>query len=310
MSEYQIFGSKHAYEVSEYLKGRGDFTESEINKILEQPKHVEQVAEFIKICDHYNRKKVVILCANIDHAEKICEEIEKYEQCMIIHSKIKKPHKRIEDYKKNHIRFCVSVMMLSEGTDIPQVDAIVYLRPTKSSRLMVQSAGRGLRLHEGKEFCLLLDYGHVFQNCGTPHRPIIPTNVGEKEENEPNFMRQCEACCYIFDIRDTEDKSCPACGHKNQTDRDAEKNLKKNIIEEVETHELILNSSHIYKRGTSKNGLPYLTVKIGLKTYHTFFGKQVKWLLSSLRPDAKVVYTMEGTSKFKVLTIEPHRLIL
>jgi superfamily II DNA or RNA helicase len=48
--------------------------------------------------------------------------------------------------------------LLSEGVDIPHVDMVVPLRPTKSRALYAQQVGRGTRICEGKENVLLLDF--------------------------------------------------------------------------------------------------------------------------------------------------------
>src|SRR4029077_15545704 len=48
--------------------------------------------------------------------------------------------------------------LYNEGVDLPFVDALLLLRPTMSATLFLQQLGRGLRLHEGKESCLVLDF--------------------------------------------------------------------------------------------------------------------------------------------------------
>lgn len=50
-----------------------------------------------------------------------------------------------------------NAMLWTEGVDIPSVDCICVLRPTKSRALYAQMVGRGTRLAEGKDYCLLLD---------------------------------------------------------------------------------------------------------------------------------------------------------
>lgn len=296
---YEIFGSEHAFEVSEYLKGKGDYTESQVKSMVAQDKHVKQVREIIDICKVKNRKKVVVLCANIEHAETVKNEIEKYEQCMIVHSKIKKAHEIITEYKQNNMRFCVSVMMLSEGTDIPEIDCIVYLRPTKSSRLMVQSAGRGLRLHEGKEYCLMLDYGRVFTNCGNPHSPLIPDEKGNTNRDESD-MKQCDSCFYIYS-KSEYGNTCPKCGFTPVAEK-KKPDLEESLLDTSDVYQININKSQIYKRGISKFGAPYLTIKAG-SAFHTLFGGQVKWLLGCM-PDATITYTKNNKAKFKVLKIE------
>jgi hypothetical protein len=49
-------------------------------------------------------------------------------------------------------------MLLTEGFDAPDIDAILMSRPTKSKGLYTQCVGRGLRLAPGKKECLLLDF--------------------------------------------------------------------------------------------------------------------------------------------------------
>lgn len=48
--------------------------------------------------------------------------------------------------------------LYNEGVDLPFVDTLLLLRPTQSATVMLQQLGRGLRLHEGKRACLVLDF--------------------------------------------------------------------------------------------------------------------------------------------------------
>ena len=60
-------------------------------------------------------------------------------------------------FRAGEVRVLVNCMLLTEGVDIPQVDAIVLARPTKSRALYLQMCGRGFRRHPAKTDCLLLD---------------------------------------------------------------------------------------------------------------------------------------------------------
>lgn len=51
-----------------------------------------------------------------------------------------------------------TVNLFNEGIDIPAVNTLFLLRPTQSPVVFQQQIGRGLRLHEGKSCCLVLDY--------------------------------------------------------------------------------------------------------------------------------------------------------
>ena len=63
----------------------------------------------------------------------------------------------LKDFGDGKIRVLCNCMILTEGVDIPNIDAIVMARPTKSSTLMQQMVGRGFRKAEGKKDCLLID---------------------------------------------------------------------------------------------------------------------------------------------------------
>ena len=52
---------------------------------------------------------------------------------------------------------CV-VDIFNEGVDIPEVDTLLFLRPTESLTIFLQQLGRGLRLADGKECCTVLDF--------------------------------------------------------------------------------------------------------------------------------------------------------
>jgi superfamily II DNA or RNA helicase/HKD family nuclease len=56
------------------------------------------------------------------------------------------------------VNFLFTVDLFNEGVDIPEVDCVLFLRPTESSTVFLQQLGRGLRLDTGKTTCLVLDF--------------------------------------------------------------------------------------------------------------------------------------------------------
>lgn len=51
-----------------------------------------------------------------------------------------------------------AVDVMNEGIDIPDVNILLFLRATHSRRIFVQQLGRGLRLSDGKEKVIVLDF--------------------------------------------------------------------------------------------------------------------------------------------------------
>lgn len=56
------------------------------------------------------------------------------------------------------VRFIFVVDLYNEGVDIPQVNTVLFLRPTESATIFIQQLGRGLRLHENKDVLTVLDF--------------------------------------------------------------------------------------------------------------------------------------------------------
>ena len=63
------------------------------------------------------------------------------------------------------INFLFVVDLYNEGVDIPEIDTILFLRPTESLTIFLQQLGRGLRLSPGKECLTVLDFiGHAHRS--------------------------------------------------------------------------------------------------------------------------------------------------
>ncbi len=62
------------------------------------------------------------------------------------------------------VNFVFVVDLYNEGVDIPEVDTVLFLRPTESLTVFLQQLGRGLRLHQEKECLTVLDF------IGSQHR--------------------------------------------------------------------------------------------------------------------------------------------
>ncbi|MDN5939832.1 MAG: DUF3427 domain-containing protein, partial [Salinisphaera sp.] len=60
--------------------------------------------------------------------------------------------------RRREINFIFTVDLYNEGVDIPDVDTIVFLRPTESLTVFLQQLGRGLRLADGKDYVTVLDF--------------------------------------------------------------------------------------------------------------------------------------------------------
>lgn len=63
----------------------------------------------------------------------------------------------LDAFKKGEFPVLVNCAILTEGADIPAIDCVLLMRPTKSSNLFSQMIGRGMRQFPGKTDCLIMD---------------------------------------------------------------------------------------------------------------------------------------------------------
>ena len=63
-----------------------------------------------------------------------------------------------DDLVSGRVKFIFVVDIYNEGVDIPEVNTVMFLRPTESLTVFLQQLGRGLRLAEGKECLTVLDF--------------------------------------------------------------------------------------------------------------------------------------------------------
>lgn len=81
-----------------------------------------------------------------------------------------------EDFGDNECRILSNARCLTEGVDIPDLDAVLFLNPRKSQVDIVQAVGRVMRYSPGK------DYGYIILPIGIPSdtTPEIALNNNEK----------------------------------------------------------------------------------------------------------------------------------
>ena len=102
------------------------------------------------------------------------------------------------DLVSGKIKFIFVVDLYNEGVDIPEVNTILFLRPTESATVFLQQLGRGLRLQENKECLTVLDFigrAHKKYNFQTKFRALIgPSRKSVKGMIEDGFTYLPRGC--------------------------------------------------------------------------------------------------------------------
>ena len=64
----------------------------------------------------------------------------------------------LRDLRDRKVNVVFAVDLFNEGLDVPQVDTVLFLRPTESATVFLQQLGRGLRRTAGKACLTVLDF--------------------------------------------------------------------------------------------------------------------------------------------------------
>ena len=124
--------------------------------------------EFIKDQIEKHRKpgeklKCIAFCTNIQSCKLMAEELYEEGYHTISLTGVNDTGVRIKAFKdlqddNNLLEIICTVDILNEGVDIPQVNMVLFLRPTESQTIFIQQLGRGLRKYPGKEYVTVLDF--------------------------------------------------------------------------------------------------------------------------------------------------------
>ena len=142
------------------------------------------------------RRGVLIYAATVRHAEEVLASLP-HELSAIITADTKNRKEILDKFKRQEIKYIVNVAVLTVGVDLPHVNVIAVLRKSESVRLLQQIIGRGLRLFEGKEDCLYLDY----TDNGATHFPdgdlFDPVITARKTAGDGTMIKAlCAECGY------------------------------------------------------------------------------------------------------------------
>lgn len=128
-------------------RGGKDFSPDLLARELTYEEPLHAIAQ--PIIDVVGTRKSVVFAASIEHAERLAEILNRADVGRAASLCHKTPEdKRIgimADYRSGRIRHLVNVGILGEGVDVPDIEAVVQARPTKSRALYMQQLGRGTR---------------------------------------------------------------------------------------------------------------------------------------------------------------------
>ena len=234
--DYRMYTDNINWDALQNVQGHS-FSPKQINRTLFINQWDDSVVYTLR--DAWSEQpnpRAIVFCGTIEHALIMRDKINTLGFCKaeaIYSGNAGNEYEPLSQYKRNRILsdfsdgtvnvVCV-VDIFNEGIDVPDVNILVFQRVTHSRRIFIQQLGRGLRISEGKDKVIVLDFvsdirrfaaGIALKDAVTPHdtQPVridIPNKVtfmkvgGEDPESE-SFLRQ-----WLDDVAAIEDSDADA----------------------------------------------------------------------------------------------------
>lgn len=140
----------------------GEFVIPKLAAAVNNPENNELVLRtYFHFVNTQNVRSALLFGVDIKHVRSLAALFkERGVDADFVTSETKAPvrKERIDKFKKGELSVLMNCGIFTEGTDIPNIDCVLLVRPTRSKNLLIQMIGRGLRLHHLKEFCHIVDF--------------------------------------------------------------------------------------------------------------------------------------------------------
>jgi ATP-dependent helicase IRC3 len=137
----------------------GDFQIGALSKAI-NTEQTNQLVVKTWLAKAGERKSTIIFCVDLSHVINLTAKFREYgitAEFVTGDTPAKVRGARVDAFRNGEFRVLLNCGVFIEGTDIPNIDCVLLARPTKSRNLLVQMIGRGMRLHQGKENCHIVD---------------------------------------------------------------------------------------------------------------------------------------------------------
>lgn len=164
---FSFFGvSDASVDLNEVPLKAGDYDEQELERLFTSSNRGNVRADLVarSLCNYatdLSAVKALGFCVSIAHAVFMAEKFNAWGIRSYALSSQSSRTERLtiqQKLRSGEVTVIFTVDLFNEGVDIPEVNTVLFLRPTRSLTIFLQQLGRGLRRCEGKDQLLVLDF--------------------------------------------------------------------------------------------------------------------------------------------------------
>ncbi len=167
LAPFQYFGVHDGTDLSQvqWKRGTGYATSDLSNVFTGHDMRVRIILQTVrdKITD-IGRMRALGFCVSIEHANFMAKKFNEAGIPAVSVTSASGPNQRqaaLQDLRSRKVNAVFTVDLFNEGIDLPEIDTVLFLRPTESATVFLQQLGRGLRLSDDKPCLTVLDFiGH------------------------------------------------------------------------------------------------------------------------------------------------------
>lgn len=212
LTPFQYFGISDSIDLSKLEWKNGGYVLSELTKVYTQTKN--RVREIIENLNKYLRdiQDVTALgfCATQEHAMYMAQKfiLAGLKADYLVSDNSSDREEKRRKLKNKEINYLFVRDIFNEGVDIPEIDTVLFLRPTESLTIFLQQLGRGLRLADNKDCLTVLDFvGNSrpeYDFEGKFRALVGKTNTSIQKEIENDFPHLPLGCAIILEKKTKE----------------------------------------------------------------------------------------------------------
>ena len=164
---FQYFGVTDTIDLDKLKWSAGGYDKAELSNIytmsgLEANRRADLVvSSLLKYVTDIDEVKGLGFCVSVAHAEFMSDYFNQHgipSMFLTGNSPDDERKQASRDIVTGKMRFIFVVDIYNEGVDIPEINTVLFLRPTESLTIFLQQLGRGLRLCENKDCLTVLDF--------------------------------------------------------------------------------------------------------------------------------------------------------
>lgn len=207
LSPFQYFALSDSIDLTNVSWKNGKYEIKELTKLYTE--NDRRVGDILKNCEEYltdvNDVQALGFCVSQEHAKYMADKFTLAglkADYLVSGNSSNRDILRKRLYNKE-INYLFVVDIFNEGVDIPEIDTVLFLRPTESLTIFLQQLGRGLRLAENKDCLTVLDFvGNARPEYDFEHkfRALIgKTHTSVIKEIEDEFPHLPLGCSIVLE---------------------------------------------------------------------------------------------------------------